>query len=239
MSLLDEETGSPGVVTTRVVAYGLAVIGFLLPLFPTHLGGDVIGVLALAVPALVFAMLLIAPDALGATFRRWGGRAGQRTISPILMLAVVGLFVVGIAAGVVDATLALLPAGVCAVIAVLLGLGAARRPMPGGLVGAVIFLALYGAAYGYGALIFADIRFDRAPAQPFQALVENRYVSRGRNGPAYTLVLAPFGPVTKQVRASVSAASYAALDVGAVACVALHPGALKMAWFTAAACPAA
>jgi hypothetical protein len=239
MSLLDEEARAPSLAAPRAAGYGLAVVGFLLPLFPSRWGGDPLAVAALAVPAIVFALLLTVPEAFGVTFRRWGGRAGQRTISPLLLLSVLGLFVVAIAAGVVDVALALVPAAVCALIAVLLGLGAARRPMPGGLVEAVIFLALFGAAYGYGGLIFADMRFDRGPTQTYQARVENRYVSRGRNGPSYTVVLAPFGPVAKQVRAGVSAPAYAALNVGSLACVALHPGALRMPWFTAGACPPA
>jgi hypothetical protein len=236
MSLIEEDGGSPGVVIMRIVGYGLAAIGFLLPLLPARWGGQPIAALALAVPPLVFALLLAAPEAYGASFRRWGGRAAQRTVSPLLILAVLGLFLVAVSADVVDPSPAVLTAGLCAAICVLLGVGAARRPMPGGLVEAVIFLALFGAGYGYAAPIFANLRFDASPPQAFQAQVRSRYESHGRSGVSYTVVLEPFGPVKRSVRAGVRAGAYAALPPGATACVVLHGGALGMAWYAAGRC---
>jgi hypothetical protein len=108
--------------------------------------------------------------------------------------------------------------------------------MPGGLAAAILFLAVYGAGYGFGGLVFADMRFDHGQSQTFQTTVQSRHESHGRGGTGYHLVLAPFGPVTTPASARVSPAAYAALNIGDVACVTLHPGALKMAWYTAGVC---
>ena len=189
---------------------------------------------ALALPAVIFAILLLAPDAFSATWR--GSRTP--TINGILLAPIAAFFVVAFNASVLDLSFALLPAGVCAVIAVLLGLGAAARPMPGALWAAILFLAAYGGGYGFGGLVFADIRFDHGQPQVFQTAVLTHSTSYGRGGTSYHLTLAPFGPVTVPANVRVSSATYAALNPGDVACVTLRPGALKMAWYTTALCPA-
>lgn len=238
MGIIDQGGGAGAWTLTRIAGYGFAVIGFVLPILPASWGGPGVAAIAMIAPAIVFALLLISPESFGATFRRWGGRPGQRTISPALILPVVGLLVAATNASVIDTTLAFLPAGVCALIAVLLGFGAASRPMPGGVLAAVLFFVLFGGLYGYGGLIFADVRFDGAQAQSFDAAVQNRYENTGKSTAGLFLVLAPFGPVTRNLTVRVDRAAYTALNIGDEACVAYHPGALKMPWITAAACPA-
>lgn len=233
MSII-EQGGAPGGGIARWVGYGLSVIGLFLPFVPARFGGAALATATLVLPALVFALLLYAPEAFGQVLRG----TKTRTISLVLALPVFMLFVSALNAGVLDSHDALLPAAVCAAIAVLLGLGAATRPMPGGLAAAIIFLALFGAAYGYGGLVYADIRFDHDPGQVLQAQVQDHDVSHGRGGPAYHLTLAPWGPMTTPHRVTVTAQTYGQLNPGDLACVTLHPGALRMAWFRAAACAA-
>jgi hypothetical protein len=231
MSII-EQGGARGGGVVRWVGYGLSVIGLFLPFVPARFGGAALAVATLALPAVVFALLLYAPEAFGQTLRG----TKTRTVSVVLMLPVFMLFVSALGAGVLDSHYALPPAGVCAAIAVLLGLGAAARPMPGGLVAAIVFLALFGAAYGYGGLVYADIRFDRDPGQLFQAPVSDHHVSHGRGGPSYHVTLAPWGPVTRPVSAVVPSETYARLNPGDTACVVLHPGALRMAWYRVGLC---
>jgi hypothetical protein len=234
MGIIDQGGGGRGGIV-RWVGYGLSLAGLLLPIAPLGLGGVALAVLTLVVPALVFALLLIAPEAFGQTLR--GTRT--RTISPILLAPPMVLLATALTSGVLDSRHALLPAAVCAAIAVLLGLGAATRPMPGGLAPAIVFLALFGAAYGYGGLVYADLRFDGEPGQVFRTQVQARSVSHGRGGAGYRLTLAPWGPVSAPVDVGVPERTYAALNPGDTACVTLHPGALRMEWFRAGLCPSA
>jgi hypothetical protein len=232
MSII-EQGGARGGGIVRWVGYGLSLIGLILPFVPARFGGPALAAATLVLPALIFALLLYAPEAFGQTLR--GTRT--RTVSLVLILPPFILFATALGAGVLDTHYALLPAGVCAAIAVLLGLGAAARPMPGSLVAAIIFLALYGAGYGFGGLVYADVRFDRDPGQLFPARVLGHDVTHGRGGPSYRLMLEPFGPVTRPVGAAVSSETYARLNPGDTACATLHPGALRMAWYRVGLCP--
>jgi len=233
MSII-EQGGATGGGIARWAGYGLSMIGLFLPFVPARFGGAALATATLAVPAAVFAILLYAPEAFGQVLRG----TKTRTVSLVLMLPVFMLFVSGLNAGVLDSHYALLPAAVCAAIAVLLGLGAATRPMPGSLVAAIVYLALFGAGYGYGGLIYADIRFDHDPGQVFQAQVQDHSITHGRGAPTYRLTLAPWGPVATALSVVVPAQAYAQLNPGDLACVTLHPGALRMAWFRTSACAA-
>jgi hypothetical protein len=232
MSIIEQGGGALGAGVTRWVGYALAIIGLLLPLAPATLGGTALAVAALITPAVVFALLLAAPEAFGQTLR--GSKT--RTINLILILPALSLFISALGAGVLDSRLALLPAAICAAIAVLLGLGAAARPMPGSVGIAITFLLAFGGLYGYGGLVFADVRFDTAAPQTFQAVVQSRYTTHGRGTTHHHLVLGPWGPVAGTLTADVPAATYDALNPGDRACVSLHPGALKMEWYAVGPC---
>jgi hypothetical protein len=179
----------------------------------------------LAAPAVIFALLLSAPSAFAVRV----GRAQGRMINVVLAAPVIALALGALRAGVLDVRAAFAPAALCAVIAVLLGLALASRRLPGSLAAALAFLALFGGAYGYGAMIYADTRFDHAPDQQFLAQVERR----GANG---RVTLAPFGPLTQALSIQLSPANADAIDGGAAVCIDLHPGALRMAWYALAAC---
>jgi hypothetical protein len=171
------------------VAYGLSAVGFLLPFAPARFGGDGLAIATPILPALIFALLLLAPEALGRILR--GTRT--RTISLVLLLPVITMVMSSLQTGRLDIRYALAPTAVCAAIAVMLGLGAASRPMPGGLTAKVIDLALFGAAYGYGSLMYGDLWFDHAAGQVFEAKVQDPHERHARGGPSYRLTLAPWG----------------------------------------------
>ncbi|MDR3513733.1 MAG: hypothetical protein P4L73_19020 [Caulobacteraceae bacterium] len=230
MSVIQQGASPLGYGLVRVLGYGLSVAGVVLPLLPAGRHGEAIAWAALVVPALVFAILLVSPPAFAMRDRR-----GRRSVNILLLLPVMGLAMAALGSRALDQHYALLPAALCAAIAVLLGIGAAAQPLPGSQLGAVIFLVLFGAGYGYGGMVFADVRFDHSAGQPFQTQVRNRYVSRGRST-SYHLVLAPWGPLAQPLDAGVPAKTYAALQDGDLACVTLHPGALRMAWYQVAAC---
>jgi hypothetical protein len=217
----------------RWIGYGLAIVGLPAPIIPASRGGTALALAVLILPLAVLALLLYAPEAFSAPVR--GSRTGRRMISPILAFPSMGLLIAALSAHLTDATPALAPAAICAVVVVLLGLGAAARPMPGGVVSAIAFLAVFGGAYGYGAMVYADMRFDGDAAQRFRTEVRDRYETHGR-GAHYHVSLAPFGPLAQPASVSVPYATYSALITGDLACVSLHPGALNMAWYEAAAC---
>lgn len=215
----------------RIVGFGFAVGGFVLAILPAGWGGPLVPIGALACPALAFATLLAFPWAFGVT-----SRSGKRTVNFGLAFAVMGLAAAGMASHPMDLQYALPPAGVCAVIAVMLGIGAAAQRLPGDRWSALLFLVLYGAAYGFGAVTYADVRFDQGPGQLFQAQVQGQHLSYGRRSTYYHLTLAPFGSFTQPFDAEVPHNVYSALQPGDAACITIHPGALRMRWYRAGLC---
>jgi hypothetical protein len=210
---------------------GLGLAGFVLALWPSRTYGDLLAAGALICPALAFALLLMAPQAFGVTTR-----SGKRTINYFLIFPAGGLVAVGLGAHPLEQQYAILPAAVCALIAVMLGIGAAAQPLPGGRWSALLFLVLFGGAYGYGGMVFADTRFDHDPGQVYQAQVQRRYSTYSRHGQNYHLVLGPWASFTQPFDAGVSRAAYDALHEGDSACVTLHPGALRMPWYEVHSC---
>src|ERR1700709_1147907 len=100
------------------LACGLAVVGLLLPLFATGPQGEWIIPIALTLPAMIFLMMLAAPEAFGVTHRRWTGRTGNAFPA----MSVIGLITSVSHDGLINWRLTLLPAGLCAVIFLLVGL---------------------------------------------------------------------------------------------------------------------
>jgi hypothetical protein len=137
--------------------------------------------------------------------------------------------------GMMNWSMALILAGLCAAVALLLGVGLVGRRLPGGLLLSVLFWGAFGGGYGYGAAVFADTRFDHNLPQIYPAQVQRQYMSH-RGGSTRHLVLGPWGPMTGTTDIAVSLSAYDALIPGQTACVTLHPGALRMPWYRAGVC---
>ena len=233
MTILNDRPAAPGHTLIKWAGYGLCILTALLVVFSIGQQNDALNVVLLAAPALIFAILLLAPQAFVMTTR---GKQ-VRMLNVFLALPILVMVGVSFGAGVLDVRAAFIPAALCAAITLLLGLGLAARRVPGSLLAGLIFFGLYGAVYGYGAMILADTRLDHADGQAFQSEVVRRYIGGGRST-TYHLVLAPWGPVASQDNATVTRALYDRTQEGQTVCVALHPGLLRMPWRTIADCPA-
>jgi hypothetical protein len=113
------------------------------------------------------------------------------------------------------------------------------RPMLHSGRGFGILIASLALSIGYGVgLGFAANRFlDYAPAQAYRAEIASMSTSTGRHGTTYYLHLNPWGPMTEEDKVDVSSSLYRSLKEGDTVCLELHPGALKMGWYTVEACP--
>jgi hypothetical protein len=234
MTILNERPADPGQLLLQWIGYGLSAIASLMIVLPVGRGQDWLSVLLLVAPVVLFALLLYAPQAFVMTTRR----SQTRMLNVLMAGPAFCLVVVAFGAGVLDVRYAFAPAGLCAAIALLLGLALAARRLPGHLLTGLVFSGVYGAAYGYGAMIFADTRLDHADGQTFQSQVVRRYIGGGRSM-TYRVVLTPWGPVARQDDVTVSRALYHQTQEGQTLCVTLHPGLLRMPWRSVAACPTA
>ena len=234
MTILNERAAAPGHTLIKWLGYSLCVLTALLVIASIGRQNDGLNIVLLAAPAVIFAILLLAPQAFVMTTR---GKQ-VRMLNVFMALPILVMVGTSFGAGVLDVKAAFVPAALCAAITLLLGLGLAARRLPGSLAAGLIFFGLYGAAYGYGAMILADTRLDHAEGQSFESQVVRRYVGGGRST-TYHLVLAPWGPVTRQDNAGVPRALYDQTQLGQTVCVTLHPGLLRMPWRSIAACPAA
>jgi hypothetical protein len=232
MSTIEAGATAPSGRAIMVTACALALVNGILPVFAGGAYGDEIAPLSLALPAVVFALLLAAPEAFGVTHRR----TGRRTPNVLPAFSVMGLIISAGHVGFLTWRPALTFAGFGAAIALVLGLGLVGKRLPGGIWLSALLWAGFGGAYGYGATVFADTTFDHDPGQIFRAQIEREYVSHSRSSSTPHLVLAPWGPVGRETDISVTNQTYHALAVGDAACVTLRPGALGMAWYRAAVC---
>jgi hypothetical protein len=232
MSMVGQAVVAPSARVVSWIASIMGAAGLVLAVFPPGYGPAWIPPLALALPPMAFVLMLGAPEAFGVTSRR----SGQRSVNILPAVSTIGLVVAAMQIGVLNWRIALLPAALCAGVTLLLGLGLVGRRLPGNFWVGALFWAAFGGAYGYGGLIYADVRFDREPTQSFQAQVDRVYLSYGRHSTTPHLVLAPWGPAAGETDVPVTHAAYAALGPGQTACVTLHPGALRMPWFQADVC---
>src|SRR5580658_5333865 len=101
-----------------------------------------------------------------------------------------------------------------------------------------IVIASLGLSIGYGVgLGFAANRYlDHAPTETYHAEIASKSTSTGRHGTTYYLHLNPWGPMTEEDRVDVSSLIYRSVKEGDVVCLELHPGALKMGWYTLEIC---
>jgi len=94
-------------------------------------------------------------------------------------------------------------------------------------------LALQALAWGAGASVFVNVRFDGSTPDVVQARVVDRYRSRVRRSaiPVYSVTLERFGTVT------VPEEVYGTVPAGSLACVLRHGGRLGVTWLSVERCP--
>ncbi len=100
--------------------------------------------------------------------------------------------------------------------------------------GAMITVGICAFAFGLGCVGSADTILDRGEAQIYKAQIVEKYVTHGKST-SYTWVLGAWGPITG-TRESVDSDLYDQLQVGDMACVHFHPGALRLRWYTISTC---
>jgi hypothetical protein len=102
---------------------------------------------------------------------------------------------------------------------------------------AVVMMALFAVAYAYGIVAQLDTRLDRAPPQRFRVTVLDKHLSGGTHSPLRRiLTVEPWGPRAETDDITVDGDTFHAVKRGASVCISLHPGALGIPWYGAAAC---
>jgi hypothetical protein len=163
------------------------------------------------------------------------GRYGRRgfnglALAPGMLLAVSALQV-----DLIDAALPWIAAGAGAAAGLTLGLLQMRRPGVTSAFQLVTVLALAWGAFGLGAFVVANVRFDTAKAAIVETTLTGKYASRGRST-SYHLQLPAWGPNAGPITASVPYNTYAALNPGDPVCILAHAGALGAGWFEPRPC---
>ena len=116
-----------------------------------------------------------------------------------------------------------------AVLAMVLDAGLRRRWRFG------LFIAVVVSAYGYGAVVEVNALLDRSPSSHFSGVVAGKRLIPAQI-PLRSLRLEPWGPLTEPGEVLVPQALYNAVQTGDTVCIALHPGALAIPWFTVRSC---
>jgi len=101
--------------------------------------------------------------------------------------------------------------------------------------GTLLGLCLMSAFYGWGLAAAVDTLADRSEPQTYSAQVVGGHVSHGRST-SYYLALGPWGPNGVATSMKVSRSTYYATQRGEVVCLALHAGALHVAWYERVEC---
>ncbi|HWE86268.1 MAG TPA: hypothetical protein VG267_15100 [Terracidiphilus sp.] len=112
-----------------------------------------------------------------------------------------------------------------------------RRSLNLPLLSLVVVLLFWSGFYAFGLVGTLDTVFDRSQPTAYVVPVTGKHVTRSRSTDYY-LELAPWGPRQTQNSLSVSSSVYREFNPGDSICLALHPGWLRIAWYTPISCPA-
>src|SRR5262249_9102503 len=107
----------------------------------------------------------------------------------------------------------------------------------GSQLAAHVMTILWVAAYCYGVVVEANGRLDFAQPHVYSATVLGRSAYRGRRNASYFLRLSAWGSAHEPTRVQFSRSLFYSVRLQQRICVALHPGALGMAWYTLDHCP--
>ena len=109
---------------------------------------------------------------------------------------------------------------------------ARRNPQFWGAMFGMLFVA---GAYGYGLAATADTLPDPSTPAGYATTVQGKHQTGGRST-SYYLDLAPWGPMQWPNDLSVGRSMYTRTSVGAVVCLEVHPGLLRVQWYRFVAC---
>lgn len=101
----------------------------------------------------------------------------------------------------------------------------------------LVTVFLFTASYVLGVITQTNALLDTALPQSFPATVFRKTISRGaKGGSNFYLWLGPWGPRQETSTESVAPWLYNSVAPGQSVCVLLHPGALKIPWYTVTSC---
>ena len=220
--------------SSKWIGYALAAVGSITPIPIIFVAQPVLGVLAL-ISILFQALLLVLIFVMPQAFLVSAPRLSAPIINFALIIPVISLILAGADAHFVEPR-------VTTVIAVVVGLagmlGATLAPravyIPNPIF-YVVFVAAVAGGLGWGATSLADRAFDLSDGQPYQAEVQFKSRTYGRNN-GYHLTLAPWGPIGQSTTIGVSSAVYDKVSERSPICILLHRGALGLAWYDVEAC---
>jgi hypothetical protein len=225
MSIVQEGEAQLDPVMIRRGGYALVALG---------VGAGILGVFVKA-PLLAATEIVLAIGS--AAVALWAPELFEITgINPLVIAPAALVFFGGVANDFVGIVPLLIGAAAGAAGFLVVGLTRWRRPGVSGPGQFLILMGVIGAALGYGAPAMVDIRFDGSAPQPFRATVNSMFVTHGKST-SYTLRLAPWGPKTEENPVSVSSSLYRQVSPGNEVCIALHRGALGLAWYEVRLCP--
>jgi hypothetical protein len=131
----------------------------------------------------------------------------------------------------------LVPAGLAAVAVLAAVWGAKERAPLAAPWAFSVFVTLFAAAFGYGAVAVADVQLDASPGRLTPVLVISKYETYGRHGTRYDHLRVPaWGPAPAGA-VDVPRSVYDGVAIGDNVCMTLHPGLLALPWYTTGLCP--
>jgi len=227
----------PASAAWAAAGYVLCGVGFLAAVglgmdpgaFPA--GAPLLAVSAalLLAPLAVLAMVLYSP----ASFEVY--QRGGRFICVAVFLPFAAPFFVNRFQGQVDPYWLIAPAAIAAIVVFVPAWLIKDRAGLAGPRAFAAIVAICAGLYAYGAITYADTRFDQSAVTPSPTQVLAKWESHGRST-SYDLKLAPWGPFDHPITVSVSSGLYSAVSEGDQVCMLLHPGAVGLAWYETRAC---
>jgi len=230
MSTVDDASQTASRWPIQLICYGLTAVGSALGIADIMRPDPLTAAALLLVAPLALLIAASAPEAFEVPLRV------SKILNPLLVVPTVFVLIMALVRQLVDPTWAIVSGAVGATTFLALGFAARARPGLQSPIATMFLLAISGGLYGYGAIVLADVQFDTSPTTVVLAPVTGKFLSYDRGSTHYHLRLAPWGARRTSNEVEVPHAAYDTLGPGALACIVQHPGALRLAWFTARAC---
>jgi hypothetical protein len=99
----------------------------------------------------------------------------------------------------------------------------------------LLFMVVAAVPYAYGAVVEADVLFDKNQSQRFESQILGKHRTTGKN-PSWNLEISAWGPITEERDVSVARDLYEQMTPGDTICIRLHKGELDLGWFRLERC---